>query len=198
MKRIASLFSGILFVCLFFRSTEARAVGPIDVELGPRLGYATNPNTDQATPLGVGVGARGGIEFLHHLYAGVNAMYYFGSTQDTTLGLQQERTHTLLFGVEAGYGFHLSLLTIRPQLGFGEATITGFKQFDASTGTVSVNDLAVTKNHFYLEPGIVALVNVGLVYVGADANILVITAANEADSNAYTSFAFGAQAGLRF
>ncbi|MEO8878686.1 MAG: hypothetical protein ABI461_24060 [Polyangiaceae bacterium] len=198
MKRIATLFSAILFVVLFFRSTEAHALGPINVEVGPRLGYATNPNTDQATPLGIGIGGRAGLEFLHGVYAGVGAMYYLGSSQDTTLGVNQVSTHSVLFGLEAGYGLHLRSLTIRPQLGIGEATITGFKQFDASTGFVSINDLQVTKNHLYLEPGVVALINLGLVYVGADANILVITDANAQDGNAYTSFAFGLQAGLRF
>ena len=200
MKRTASLLlSALFFVFLFFRSTEAHALGPLDVEVGARLGYATNPNSDVGNPLGTGVGARGGIELFHRLYAGVNAMYYFGTSQNTPLGVEQQSTHSLLLGFELGYSLHVSILTIRPQLGIGEANITSFAQFNsAAENTAVIPNNSVTYTHTYLEPGLVALINVGIVYVGADANILVITGANEADGNAYTSFAFGAQAGLRF
>jgi hypothetical protein len=204
MKRtLSSLFGALLFVSIFFRTTEAHALGPVEVELGARLGYATNPDSNISNPLGTNVGLRGGLELFHRLYLGVNGQYYFGSSVDTPLSGPGTdgtvTTHTTLLGLEAGYSFHVSLLTIRPQLGFGDAQITtlGNYQPDAIT-TTSLPNYTVTNTRFYLEPGIVALVNIGILYAGADANILVITDGNTQDSKAYTSFAFGLQAGLRF
>jgi hypothetical protein len=203
MKRTASLLvSALFFVCLFFRSTEAHALGPIGVELGARLGYATNPDSNIPNPLGTGIGARGGLDLFHRVYLGLNAQYYFGSSVDAPLGGPNDntvRTHTTLLGIEAGYSIHVSLLTIRPQLGLGSASITTLSNLSPDPlGTATLPNNTNTNTRLYLEPGIVALINVGLVYVGADVNLLVITDANAQDSNAYTSFAFGAQAGLRF
>jgi hypothetical protein len=203
MKRTASLLlSALFFVFLFFRSTDAHALGPVEVELGARLGYATNPDGNIPNPLGTTVGARGGLELFHRLYLGVNAQYYFGSSVDTPLAGPNDstvRTHTVLLGFEAGYSIHVSLLTIRPQLGIGDASITTLSNLSPDPlGTATLPNYTQTNTRLYLEPGLVAQINVGLVYVGADVNILVITDANPQDSNAYTSFAFGAQAGLRF
>ena len=204
MKRSLSLLLGALFfVSLFFRSTEAHALGPIEVELGARLGYATNPDSNISNPLGTDIGLRGGLELFHKLYLGGNVQYYFGSSVDTPLSGPGTdgtvSTHTFLLGFEAGYSIHVSLLTIRPQLGIGDAAITTLGSITptAVTGT-PLNNYTQTNTRLYLEPGVVALINVGLVYVGADANILVITDANNQDGNAYTSFAFGGQAGIRF
>lgn len=204
MKRSLSLlFGALLFVSIFFRSTEAHALGPIGVEVGARLGYATNPDSNISNPLGTNIGVRGGVDLFHKLYLGLNAQYFFGSSVDTPLSGPgtdgSVTTHTTLLGLEVGYSYHVSLLTIRPQLGFGDAQITtlGAYQPDAIT-TSSLPNYTVTNTRFYLEPGIVALINIGIVYVGADANILVITDANTQDGNAYSSFAFGGQAGLHF
>jgi hypothetical protein len=204
MKRSLSLLLGaLLFVSVFFRSTDAHALGPLEVELGARLGYATNPDSNIANPLGTDIGIRGGLELFHKLYLGGNVQYYFGSSVDTPLsgpGTDSSvSTHTFLLGFEGGYSIHVSMLTIRPQLGIGDASITTLGTLNPTpiTGT-TLNNYAQTNTRLYLEPGVVALINIGLVYIGADANILVITDANSQDGNAYTSFAFGAQAGLRF
>jgi hypothetical protein len=204
MKRSLSLLLGaLLFVCVFFRSTEAHALGPLDVELGARLGYATNPDSNISNPLGTGIGLRGGVELFHRLYLGVNGQYYFGSSVDTPLSGPGTNgtvtTHTTLLGFEAGYSIHVKFLTIRPQLGIGDASLTTLGNYQPTAITTTpLDNYTVTNTRLYLEPGIVALVNIGIVYAGADANILVITDANTQDGNAYSSFAFGLQAGLRF
>ncbi|MEO9234727.1 MAG: hypothetical protein ABI421_15395, partial [Polyangiaceae bacterium] len=47
MKRIATLlFASVFFGLFFFHSTEAHALGPVNIEAGALAGYATNPNSD--------------------------------------------------------------------------------------------------------------------------------------------------------
>jgi hypothetical protein len=64
----------------------------------------------------------------------------------------------LLYGFEAGYNFKVSLVTIRPQFGFG--------RFSLVPGFVS--------NSVYFEPGVVGLVSLGRLFVGADVSALLI------------------------
>lgn len=205
MKRLGlSLLPLLTFAGVLFHSTEAKAVGPVGVELGAKLGYATNPNGDQPNPLGVGAGVRGGLELFHKLYVGGNVMYYFGSTEDTPLGATSSNTsvstHTLLLGLDVGYSLKISELTIRPQLGFGDASITSLEPFAGTVNNPATNvaNFSVTKQRLYLEPGIVALVQLGPIFVGADVNLLVIPDGELDNGNAFASFAFGGQAGLKF
>lgn len=59
---------------------DAHALGPVDVEVGARVGLATSPaSTASSNLLGFGLGARGGLDFLG-FYGGVQFMYYFGGT----------------------------------------------------------------------------------------------------------------------
>lgn len=204
MKRLAlSLFAALSFAGVFLQSSDARADLPLAVEVGGKLGYATNPNSDVPNPLGVGFGARGGVELFKSLYLGGNIMYYFGTSEDTPLGATESNTsvstHTLLLGVEAGYDLHLSMLIIRPQLGFGDASLTSFTNFNGTVNNpgTTVGNFTVTNQRLYLEPGITALVNVGPVYFGADVNLLFIPDAQPSTGDAYSSFAFGGQLGIR-
>ncbi|MEO8878687.1 MAG: hypothetical protein ABI461_24065 [Polyangiaceae bacterium] len=191
MKRTTSLLFGALpFALYFFHSTDAHALGPVDVELGGKVGYATNPNSDAGyNPLGLGVGARGGVEFLHGVYAGLSAMYYFGGSVDLPPPGGSLSSHAFLLGVEGGYGFHFSVLTIRPQLGLGNAS------FNTSSGNFSNSD-----SHIYLEPGVTGIVTLGLLYLGADANLLVIPGVDQGggDSKTFASLAINGEVGVRF
>ena len=204
MKRLALLsVAALSFIGVFFHSSAARADLPLAAEFGGRLGYATNPNSDVPNPLGVGFGARGGIELFKSLYLGGNIMYYFGSTQDTPLGATPSNTgvstHTLLLGLEVGYSLHIKPIIIRPQVGFGDASLTTFTNFSGTVNNpgTDVSNFTVTNQRFYLEPGIVALVNVGPFYFGGDVNLLFIPDAQPSTGDAYSSFAFGGQLGIR-
>ncbi len=117
------------FALVLFEPAEAHAIPPVNVEAGFVVGYATNPGTREPlygfagpNPLGVGFGARGGLEFSNHIYAGVNVINYFGATTQYNGDALHEST--LLVGLDVGYSVHLAFLTIRPQAGLGEATIT--------------------------------------------------------------------------
>lgn len=195
MKRIASvLVASIFFAVFFFRTTEAHALGPVNVEVGALVGYATNPNSDGGyNTLGVGVGARGGVEFLG-IYGGLRALYYVGGSTDIPGG-GSISSHAFMYGIDGGYSFHFLMLTIRPQIGIGNLTLSGSEQADSATASLSVSD-----SHIYVQPGVTGLATFGLVYVGAELNVLVIPGVDQGDGNSktYASFAPNAEVGVRF
>src|SRR5271167_4825380 len=77
---IASCVAGLATLAV---ERDAHALGPIDLEVGAKVGGATNPLSGNGVPnpLGVGLGGRAGIAFLGGIYLGGNIMYYLGSSQ---------------------------------------------------------------------------------------------------------------------
>jgi hypothetical protein len=152
-------------------ASRALALGPVDIEIGAKLGYADGGNADLgANPLGLAVGGRGG-EVFSGLYGGIDAMYYTGGTPSpppcvgtACAAPAVPSFHAFAIGIEVGYGLKLSILTIRPQLGLGNITFT------AAFGTP--NDPSVGK--FFGRPALVGLVALGPAYAGADAGLLVV------------------------
>jgi len=144
-------------------SKDAHALGPIGIEVGAKVGYGTDPgganglNGASINPLGFGIGGRAGIT-LFGIYLGGSIVDYIGSGD--TVGGQY---HALEYGGEIGYGFKILFLTLRPQIGLGNITL-------------SDSTLSTSNSSFYLEPGAVALLTFGIVYFGADVNALIITA----------------------
>ena len=167
-------------------SRDARALGPIDLEVAAKGGYGTNPFSVSPNPLGAGLGARAGVG-IFGLYAGLAILYYFGGSEDTTLGKISD--HSLMYGVEAGYNWKITLLTIRPQLGVGNYTLTA-----GTSGS------SASHSNLYLEPGVTALVSLGMMFVGADANLLVLPSIQQPDGNKSTDTAFTlhGQLGVKF
>jgi hypothetical protein len=92
-----------------------------------------------------------------------------------------------MYGGEFGYGFKISIVTIRPQFGVGSAIVSG------PGGSAS---------SLYLEPGVTGLVSFGLLFVGVDANVAIFpsTTSGEVMSSSSTNEAFTihGQVGLRF
>ncbi len=148
---------------------SAWALGPVDLEIAAKGGVGTTLNLPSGAPdaLGFGLGARAGVDLFTSYYVGLNGMYYFGNSN---AGVS---THTVQYGVEAGYNIYLlkligmpdtigKLLDIRPQLGVGNMTgtvqVTGFPSQDAS--------------NLYLEPGVTGLVGIGPMLFGLDLNAL--------------------------
>jgi|CZKU01.1.fsa_nt_gi hypothetical protein len=182
----------------FAMSRDAHALGPIGVEVGAKVGAATNPLSSQGTvtpptPLGFGVGARGGVDILG-FYGGVNFMYYLGSSQDITVAGQSGSVsfHTVMYGLELGYGVTLlDLLTIRPQIGIGNAT---FSESGNASGVLNGSASGPNKSYLYLEPGVTGLIGLGLWYVGADANVLFFPGLDQSKA----SLSIHGQIGIKF
>jgi hypothetical protein len=187
-RLLVTLAASAAAVVVTAASRDAHALGPIDLEVGAKAGIGTNPSSSSVNPLGFGLGGRGGVDFFG-IYAGVDVMYYLGGSQ-TVLG-ESYSYHTLMYGVDLGYNFKIAILTIRPQVGIGNA------QFTASGGGQSQ-----TNGNLYLEPGLTGLVSLGTFFVGADANLLVLPNVNQGagstSSKTETAFTLHGQIGVRF
>ena len=186
MKRLLpSLVAAAAAATTIALSGNAHALGPVDLEVGALAGYGSAPSNFPSTspnPLGFGIGARGGVD-IFGFYGGVKLMYYLGGSQG---GFSD---HSLSEGVDVGYNIKLAVLTIRPMLGLGNFTITG-SYGGASTDTGS----------FYVEPGVTGLVSLGLIYVGADVNALLLTSEPKAGGGNQmdTALTIHGQVGLTF
>jgi hypothetical protein len=176
---------------------DASALGPVDVEVAAKVGGGTNPvlvpsgalGPAQVNALGFGLGARAGASFSA-FYSGVSFMYYFGASQrpyatDTNILIHLESFNSVLYGVEAGYNFNVSFLTVRPQLGVGNYTRTA-----SNPDTTSYNDSSL-----YLEPGVTGLLSFGMWIVGADANVLLLPGWSGRSQPAFTA---DGQVGIKF
>jgi len=188
--------SSVLGLSTLAVARDAHALGPVDLEAGAKVGYATSPVSGGGTnPLGFGVGGRAGLAFLGGIYLGGNIMYYLGGStnepvpvsggaQNVSASSVSLSTNTLMYGGEVGYGIKiLDLLTIRPQVGLGNATFS-----------VSGGGYSGSSSYYYLEPGVTGLIGLGLLYVGADANVLVLPSA----PNSQAAFSLHAQIGVKF
>jgi hypothetical protein len=170
---------------------DAHALGPVDLEVAGKLGVGTNPFGDLPNPLGFGLGARAGVSLLG-LYGGLSLMYYFGSGQDNVAGAGgRVSVNSLLYGIEAGYGGKLlGLFTLRGQLGLGNFQLN-------QSGAFSANP-----TNLYLEPGLTALLTIGIVLVGVDANILILPGVSDplppGQSSWDAAFTLHAQGGVKF
>jgi hypothetical protein len=188
---VAALAGGLVLVT----SQDAAALGPLDLEIGAKAGLGTAPSSwpsGSPNPLGFGLGGRAGIAIMG-IYGGVNFVYYFGGSTNFPSPVPNISVHSMMYGVEAGYGFSiLGLLTIRPQVGLGNFTFT------TSLGSSSTDN-----SNLYVEPGLTALVTVpGLGwFAGADANLLVLPGIKDGtngSSNTDTAFTLHGQLGYKF
>jgi len=179
MRRSSWLVAAVALGAVTFSfSREARALGPIDLEIAAKGGYGTNPIGGGLNPLGVGLGGRAGVAFFG-FYGGAALLYYFGGSQS---GVSD---HSLMYGLEAGYNWKITILTIRPQIGVGNYTL--------NVGNAQGSNL-------YLEPGVTGLVSLGTFFVGADANLLVLPSFQTPGGSQGTDTAFTVhgQIGVKF
>jgi hypothetical protein len=168
---IATLVPALSVLAIVASTKEAHALGPIGVEAGAVVGYGTNPDSNlPVNPLGVGLGLRGGVVLFDSLYGGVKVTDYLGGS------VGPASIHALQYGLDVGYGFSIPLLTIRPQVGIGNV---GF--------TTSIDNLGSTSSSYlYVEPGVTALIGLGLIYVGADANYMLVPGVSQGDGTSKT------------
>jgi hypothetical protein len=196
--RTASIVAAALSfgVGTFAMTRNAHALGPVDIEIGAKAGLGTSPvsTSGYPNPLGFGIGGRAGVDFLG-FYGGVQLMYYLGGSTDEGAGITY-KDHTFMYGVEAGYGFTLiDILTIRPQLGIGNATFSSSVSGSASSGDTSVGfSGGGSKSNLYLEPGVTGLISLGGFFIGADANLLAFPGLDDSK----LAFTLHGQVGFKF
>jgi hypothetical protein len=153
---------------------EASALGPVDVEVAAKLGGGTNPEglcphgclAPPPNALGLGLGARAGASFFG-FYAGLSFMDYLGTSQGAgvpTPALGKGALRSVLYGIEAGYNFSVSFVTLRPLIGVGNYALLGSGVYGSGFDAQAL----------YLEAGIAGLVTFGRWIVGVDENVLLV------------------------
>jgi hypothetical protein len=164
------LATASLTVAVFAFPSKAIALGPVDIEIAARTGVAAS----SLGPLGLGfgIGGRGGVSMMG-LYAGIDVIGYPGreascdSCSSPPGQTVKQSLSGLLYGFDAGYNLRFSLVTIRPQLGLGNLRLSS-AYGDPTPGPGAIS------NYFYLEPGIVGLVSLGVLFVGVDVGLLLL------------------------
>lgn len=172
MKKLA-VFLSASAVALAFAS-PAHALGPIGIEAGAKLGGGSNLGGASPSPLYLpALGGRGGVTFKN-LYGGVSVIAYPGQELDTAGAGGASNAHALLYGLEAGYGItFIDHFTLRAQVGFGNAEI-GYGNRSPS--------------YFYLEPGVLAMARLSVVFIGIDVNALILPAGPAYHANEKNGF----------
>ncbi len=168
--------------------SHADAADRVAVEVAATLSLASNPASpiypNSFGPLNnalrIGLGLRAGVILFGGsyggLYGGVKLMDYFGSTTPLVdSGLTVEE-HAFQEGVEVGWDFKISFLSIRPQIGLGNITFTGTANSPDFTpsGALLGTNRGDSASSIYIEPGLTALAHFGLFFAGADLSYLEI------------------------
>jgi opacity protein-like surface antigen len=176
---------------------EAPAAAPSSdaakpISVGLLLGYGLGLDLKGGpNPWGLGFGARGGYN-IGKVFLGARFVFYLGGSKDivvpaTTFGNAAKSSVDLNvweLGIEGGYDFSVGeKLTIRPELGFGVASVNS-----------SVSGLSQSTTKPYFAPGASVLYDVSdSVFIGLDARFQLITSDPTAKA-----FIFLANGGLRF
>lgn len=206
MKTTFLLLTAAATGCALFTTQQARALGPVDIEIAGKAGYGTNPSTEATlngqsafNELGAGLGGRAGVS-VFGFYGGVNVVNYFGGSAllpctapaGSPAMCPPSSGHVLMYGGELGYGYKISIVTIRPQIGVGSAVLFGTPP---------------STSGLYLEPGVTGLVLFGdahVVFVGVDANLALfpnrssITPGGSSSSSVADAFTVHGQLGVKF
>ena len=179
--------------------------GGYDVEFGARAGYGSPPIRGGNNPFGGALGGRIGFA-IGRFYVGASVVNYFGGN-DVDLS-----DSALLYGVELGFGFRYRVfstaaLTIRPQVGFGNAT---FFHTDPSQAKIDVVTSAsgqqsrsstsdtTTVNNVYVEPALVVMLASGHNFAAISAGVVVVPGISYAEPEPSTWLSYGLQGHIGF
>lgn len=153
---------------------EAKAGDGRKIQIGLDLswGFAVaKPKAFTHDAWNLGVGLRVGNTFEPGVYGGLYYSYFLGESD----------THSQLMAAEAGYDWWVGPVIVRPSLDLGLAVVGG--------ADVSGAQANRTKYGFYFGPGLIAIVPLGLAYVGGEFRHAVIT--NELQSGTVVSVTGG-------
>jgi hypothetical protein len=180
---------------------DAHALGPLDLEIGAKAGVGTAPGgtSNGPNPLGFGVGGRAGVSILG-LYGGISGIYYLGESKSVTSGpvSASVSAHSILLGLEAGYGSKIGPLSLRGTVGIGniETDYSGGAAAPGFTLTIPNG----SNNGLYIEPGVTGIVALGLWFIGADANALILPdyPGTDGSKSLEAAFTIHGQLGVKF
>lgn len=160
MKHVAKLLviCAIALCANLVDSEEAEAQLPGTLTAGGVIGYGVETEDVQGyNPYGFTLGLRGGYTLPGlGLHLGGRLMYYFGSTGELADTRKIESKY-ITVSAEVGYDIDLFVLTLRPYLGFGYASLSSSGPTDTFEGGA-----------FMLAPGATGIIPLGIFFVGAD------------------------------
>jgi len=195
MKR--ALIMGLCTVAAAMAATTSAAAEPAFTAGKPSAGLRLQYGIDfgnyelSANAYGLGLGARGGYTLGFGLYVGGQLEYFFGGSAKS----QSSNLSLSVWQLQAEVGYDLGLaptFVLRPQLGLGVAGFHDDFCFDDAVNGHACRDLS--DNYFALAPGAVALLDVGPVFLSAEARVNVILATGQSQSALF----LGVGAGMVF
>jgi hypothetical protein len=175
-------------------------------EVGADGDYASPPIHGGPNPFGLGLGGHAAIT-VDDFYFAARVSEFLGSKDvDVSYG-------ALLAGVDAGYEIHVvklgrTTVTVRPQLGLGDAVISytdpSLAKVDvvstASGSSSSSSSDTIRVSNVYVQPGLTAMVSSGVGFFSANESVLVLPGIvyGGADATTWISYDTRLSAGLRF
>jgi hypothetical protein len=182
-----------------FAPCNARAAGPVDLELGAKVGVGSNLSVAPPDLLGFALGGRGGVS-VFGFYGGVDILHYFGSTVVPAPG-DKIWASAWMTGVDLGYNFKIAMVTIRPLLGTGDLFVSStFSRSPCKGCLIAFQTQGSSRSHnLYFEPGVTVLAPFGTFFAGADANWFILPhIVDESGDKPQTAFTLHGQIGIHF
>lgn len=162
MRRLVQLFLATATLVITLVGTHGTANALVEVGLGFR--YGAEQNDSEVNPWGPGVGINAGITLPNSIYVGGGFDYFFGETADGVSDLGSFETTQNIWELMAVGGYSLDLLpllTIRPNVGVGIASLAGEVCFDDDCTDDDATDLVIA-------PGATVIVSAILIEVFAN------------------------------
>ena len=159
-------------------TTVTHEGAPLDVELGAVASYVTPPIRGGVNPFGAGFGGRIGLAYAG-VYVGISVLDFLGGT-DVDVSYR-----AMLYGLELGYGlrvpaFGRTVLTVRPQIGVGDAAVyytdprLAADVVTSASGSSSSSSDTLTVNNVYVEPALSVMLASGSHFAALRTSALVI------------------------
>jgi hypothetical protein len=199
MRLASPITLPLLGLLSLFVPRDARAAGPVDLELGAKGGGGSNLSLGAGDLLGFALGGRGGVSAFG-FYGGVDIVRYFGSTVVPSPG-DKVWASAWMAGVDLGYNIKIAMVIVRPQLGTGDFFVTGaFSRSPCRGCLIEIQTYGSSSSHnLYFEPGVTALVPFGTFFAGADANWFILPhIVDESGDKPQTAFTLHCQIGVHF
>jgi hypothetical protein len=145
-------------------------------------GYGATTEDSSVEPYSLGFGGRAGLTLSDDLplYLGARLLWFAGDTGNfevTGSGASASAEISqsyLTYGVDIGYDLELGPIVLRPELGIGGATL-----YLNQASTAGLSMVETSEGSLYLAPAVELLIELGLLYVGAEVRYLALTGSGQ-------------------
>ncbi|NTW49584.1 MAG: porin family protein [Chlorobiales bacterium] len=191
MKRLLLI---VALLCSFVFNTAKAAEDQGGWSLGALAGYGfgsdfkTTLDTKAPSIWRFGFGARLGYSFESGLYLGATGMYHLGESSSATVAGVSYKVSVKPIYVGGELGLTLlrgQIISIRPYVGAGYTIFKPEKRISGGGVVIDINT-SDSKSYFTVNPGVLGMVYLGQLYVGADLRYYLVTGTESGfDANAF-------------